>query len=614
MNGNPSALKTKMTLNLSKVSETYFNKLFETKVSPQSTEIKARVLLVDKHTTPIISMSYTQSQLLQNDIVLVEMIENQSNLNVMKHLNCIVYIKPTQESIKNLIKELKSPHFNKYELFTNNTLNKNQLEGLAEADEFEAISQVLEIFQDYLIVNNNLFTINISSGQNTIMEESNSLASLLLSLKKCPIIKYESNSIELKKLSSEILYNINSNSNNNLFEDLNKNSDVPPILLLLDRKNDPITPLILPWTYQSMIHELIGINKNMVELAESEEPIILSESQDPFFKQSMYLNYGDLTDKFQEYVEEYKKQTKQSSIENLKTQNLSELKKVLTRFPEFKKLLNNILKHLNLISELDTQISRQSLWEVSELQQTIICNLENQQVIRTRLLEILDKATISTENKIKLVLIYSVKFSQNDNDLAVFLNKFHDPTITNPVPTVSQMSLMKNFNKQFNKTPTSTNNNNSNNIGKIFNNKKISINLLFNNSTNNSTTNNIYMQYIPKLNELLNELINQSQNHSNQFHLSTLVPDIVTKQYGNVGDSVQDIIIYIKGGITYEESRLIHDLSLSNNKINLIIGSDTILNSERWLNKMYDDINETHTNQTNTADHGLRTKQLRDIL
>lgn len=603
-----------MTLNLSKVSETYFNKLFETKTSSQSTEIKARVLLVDKHTTPIISMSYTQSQLLQNDIVLVEMIDNQGSLNVMKHLNCVVYIKPTQDSIRNLIKELKNPHFNKYELFTNNTLNKNQLEGLAEADEFEAIIQVLEIFQDYLIVNNNLFTINISNSKNSIIEESNSLASLLLSLKKCPIIKYESNSIELKKLSSEILYNINSNSNNNLFEDLNKNSDVPPILLLLDRKNDPITPLILPWTYQSMIHELIGINKNMVELAESKEPIILSESQDPFFKQSMYLNYGDLTDKFQEYVEEYKKQTKQSSIENLKTQNLSELKKVLTKFPEFKKLLNNILKHLNLISELDSQISHQSLWEVSELQQTIICNLESQQVIRTRVLEILDKSTISTENKIKLVLLYSVKFNQNENDLAVFLNKFHDPAITNPVPTVSQISLMKIFNKQFNKSPISTNNNNSNNIGKIFNNKKISINLLFNNSANNNTTNNIYMQYIPKLNELLNELINQSQNHSNQFHLSTLIPDTVTKQYGNSGDSVQDIIIYIKGGVTYEESRLIHDLSLANNKINLIIGSDSILNSERWLNKMYDNINETHTNQPNTVDHGSRTKQLRDIL
>jgi len=389
---------------------------------------------------------------------------------------------------------------------------------------------------------------------------------------------------------------------------------VPPILLLIDRKNDPITPLILPWTYQSMIHELIGINKNMVELAESKEPIILSESQDPFFKQSMYLNYGDLTDKFQEYVEEYKKQTKQSSIENLKTQNLSELKKVLTKFPEFKKLLNNILKHLNLISELDNQISHQSLWEVSELQQTIICNLESQQTTRTRLLEILDKPTISTENKIKLVLLYSVKFNQNENDLAVFLNKFHDPAITNPIPTVSQISLMKNFNKEFNKSPISTNNNNSNNIGKIFNNKKISINLLFNNSANNNTTNNIYMQYIPKLNELLNELINQNQNHSNQFHLSTLIPDIVTKQYGNVGDSVQDIIIYIKGGVTFEESRLIHDLSLANNKINLVIGSDGILNSERWLNKMYDNINESHTNQPNTVDHGSRTKQLRDIL
>ena len=42
----------------------------------------------------------------------------------------------------------------------------------------------------------------------------------------------------------------------------------------------------------------------------------------------MYLNYGDLTDKFQKYVEKYKSETKQSSIDNLKTTNLSELKNI----------------------------------------------------------------------------------------------------------------------------------------------------------------------------------------------------------------------------------------------------------------------------------------------
>ena len=34
---------------------------------------------------------------------------------------------------------------------------------------------------------------------------------------------------------------------------------------VIDRNDDPITPLLNQWTYQAMIHELIGIRNNKVE-------------------------------------------------------------------------------------------------------------------------------------------------------------------------------------------------------------------------------------------------------------------------------------------------------------------------------------------------------------
>ena len=43
--------------------------------------------------------------------------------------------------------------------------------------------------------------------------------------------------------------------------------DTPPILLILDRKNDPVTPLLNQWTYQAMVHEIIGINNGRVDLS-----------------------------------------------------------------------------------------------------------------------------------------------------------------------------------------------------------------------------------------------------------------------------------------------------------------------------------------------------------
>ena len=38
------------------------------------------------------------------------------------------------------------------------------------------------------------------------------------------------------------------------------------ILIITDRREDPITPLITPWTYQSMLHEHIGLNLNRLQL------------------------------------------------------------------------------------------------------------------------------------------------------------------------------------------------------------------------------------------------------------------------------------------------------------------------------------------------------------
>lgn len=50
---------------------------------------------------------------------------------------------------------------------------------------------------------------------------------------------------------------------------------MPPLLLILDRRNDPVTPLLSQWTYQAMVHELIGVQNGRVDL--SQAPGIQSE-------------------------------------------------------------------------------------------------------------------------------------------------------------------------------------------------------------------------------------------------------------------------------------------------------------------------------------------------
>lgn len=43
------------------------------------------------------------------------------------------------------------------------------------------------------------------------------------------------------------------------------------VSLYEDRRNDPLTPLLSQWTYQAMVHELIGITNGRVRIDQEEK-------------------------------------------------------------------------------------------------------------------------------------------------------------------------------------------------------------------------------------------------------------------------------------------------------------------------------------------------------
>lgn len=92
------------------------------------------------------------------------------------------------------------------------------------------------------------------------------LTSVLLSLKKRPIIRYERMSPMARRLGQELVYQMNQGQPD-LWEF--RKTATAPLLLILDRRNDPVTPLLTQWTYQAMVHELLGITNGRVSLADA---------------------------------------------------------------------------------------------------------------------------------------------------------------------------------------------------------------------------------------------------------------------------------------------------------------------------------------------------------
>lgn len=84
----------------------------------------------------------------------------------------------------------------------------------------------------------------------------------------------------------------------------------------------------------------------------------------------MYLNFGDLGGNIKDYVDTYQHKTKS----NMNIESIADMKRFVEEYPEFRRLSGNVTKHVTLVGELSRRVEKDSLLEVSELEQSLACN------------------------------------------------------------------------------------------------------------------------------------------------------------------------------------------------------------------------------------------------
>ncbi|KAI8441872.1 hypothetical protein MSG28_005555, partial [Choristoneura fumiferana] len=194
-------------------------KLYITKMTEESGP-GMKVILMDKETTSIVSMVFSQSEILQKEVYLFERIDSHSKWDNLKHMKCIAFLRPTSENIALLSRELRYPKYGT----------------LAECDEQEAVREVQEVFADFLAVDRHLFSFNIRCAQG--------LLAVLLSLKRRAAVRYEAASEPCARLAERVRDLLRREAvliDNNM----PLNGELPtPQLLIIDRRDDPVTPLL----------------------------------------------------------------------------------------------------------------------------------------------------------------------------------------------------------------------------------------------------------------------------------------------------------------------------------------------------------------------------------
>ena len=433
------------------------------------------------------------------------------------------------------------------------------------------IKTIQEVYFDYYVINSNVFHLNIESCiSNLAMTNENEwnnydisifnricegLISICLSNRMNPIIKSVRNSKILQKISQKITKFFNEN-----YDFIRKECGTVQngILFLYDRKEDPVTPLINQWTYQAQLHEIIGIKNNILILKDNnkEEQHVLSdvESIDKFFSKNMNSDYGQVANEVQNAANKLKNE---NSLLNKSENSIEELRKMIESLPERKKESMSITKHYKLFFALSEYVTKHKLMELSPLEQEISVNDDKKNQLN-QINNILSDVNISSLDKAKIYLLYvfryegdsivdSLKTNMRKNGLSDWVN-YGDLLLEYAGKNKRTLDCLSN--KDF-----------------LSKGKKIFMNVLKRGSSQNS-----FMLHCSFLNSLVEDLI-KGKLKDNEFETNL-------NNFDN--KKPQKIIVFTFGGITFEETKDLTNLSKTYD-VPIIAGGTNIINSKGFL-------------------------------
>uniref|UniRef100_A0A672FGF9 Vacuolar protein sorting-associated protein 45 n=1 Tax=Salarias fasciatus TaxID=181472 RepID=A0A672FGF9_SALFA len=496
-----------------------------------------KVLLMDKETTSIVSVVYTQSEILQKEVYLFERIDSQ-NRDSMKHLKAICFLRPSKENVEHLIQELRRPKYSVYFIYFSNVISKSEIKALAEADEQEVVAEVQGRGWEPALLS------RCTQG----------LTSVLLALKKCPIIRYQLSSDASRRLAESVKQIITKEYE--LFDF--RKTEVPPLLLILDRSDDAITPLLNQWTYQAMVHELLGLNNNRIDLSrvpgisKDLREVVLSAENDEFYANNLYLNFGEIGTNIKNLMEDFQKKKPKGQQ---KLESISDMKAFVDNYPQFKKMSGTVSKHVTVVGELSRLVAERQLMEVSEVEQELACQNDHssaQQSVR----RLLQNPRLSELDAVRLVMLYALRYERHSSSvLPSLMDELSRRGVSERHRRMVQ-AVVEYGGKRVRGsdliTPTDA----------------VAITKQFFKGLKG--VENVYTQHQPLLHDTLDQLIKGRLKDSQFPYLGA----------SSLRDRPQDILVFVIGGATYEEALTVYNLNRSTPGVRIVLGGSSIHNTK----------------------------------
>jgi len=521
----------------------------------------------------------------------------------LHHLKAVVLIRPVMSSVQRLRAVMKSGRFKDYYIFFSNIAGDELLRALAEGDEFEMVRQVCELYGDYFALNDFLFHANLplskplyaqpnywgAEEKRLLDRNADAIVSLLLSFKVRADIRYTGQSPLARHVALEVAKRQKDEG------DLFTFQTQTPLLLVLDRTDDPVTPLLAQWTYQAMVHELLGISPtNRVSLRSAPgirqelSEVVMSSQIDHFYKGAQYLNFGELGTSVKELVQNFQRKKQLHS----KLDSIEDMQRFVDNMPEFRAVSGTVSKHVAIMTELSRLVEERHLMRVSELEQELACNNDHGPAM-DMLLQLVDDPRIAFSDKVKLVLLYALRYETAKHQIPTFKKMLRDKAgldrdLLAQVRAVD--ALLRHAGAKAR-------------AGDLFGNKTFMGSMSRFMKSGLKGVDNIYTQHKPLLADTLAQLVagklsSKASGHPYTDAASANAAAAAASASG-ARNKYRLVVVYVVGGYTYEEALAVHAFNEANKDCRAVLGGSFVHNAKSFL----DDV--TYGVQASADEHAV---------
>nr|XP_024398638.1 SNARE-interacting protein KEULE-like isoform X2 [Physcomitrium patens] len=416
--------------------------LHTVRTTKQSTVWK--VLVMDEITVKVMSSSCKMTEITEEGISLVENIGKSRQ--PLPALDAVYFIQPSQNNVESLIGDMsgKAPRYKRAFVFFSSPVPRNLLNTIkSEASVLARVAVLREVNVEFLTIDTQGFTTDHDKALEHLFGDHGAdsrdyelcvesmairLSTVFASLKEFPHVRYRAPNPHAGGSDSKVTARdfVPTRLAAALWDCLMKFkatlSDFPIAetceLVIVDRRIDPVAPIMHEWTYDAMCNDLLDIDgsKYTYEVTTSsgkkERKEVLLADNDPIWMEIRDLHIADaslqLTEKMQEFGK--KNEAAQLRLNNKEGQEIStkEMQKLVQALPQFQdqidKLSLHIHKRAQIATTINDQIKKDGLNDIGKLEQDLVYG----EATSKDILSMIDsKQGMSQDNKLRLLLIYA---------------------------------------------------------------------------------------------------------------------------------------------------------------------------------------------------------------